>query len=125
MNRRQLLQAGVGAMIATSGFASPPPRKVKIGFVGTTHSHAAGKLATLRRLTDVYEIVGVVEPDEARCRKLAAQKDYTGLRWLTSDQLLNESGLEAVVVETAVDQLVPAAMPFAMGGLHVHLEKPG
>lgn len=39
-------------------------RKIRIGQIGIGHNHASEKMAALRRLSDLYEVVGVVEPDE-------------------------------------------------------------
>jgi predicted dehydrogenase len=105
--------------------AEPEAHRVKIGVFGTSHSHASGKVAALRKLTDLYEVVGVVEPDEIHRRKIESQGSYEGLKFLSEEQLLNLPGLQAVIVERSVKDLVPAATRFASAGLHVHLEKPG
>jgi predicted dehydrogenase len=131
--RRDLLRRGaalataVGTLVASPAFlpaAGERSARVKVGLVGTAHSHAAGKLESLRRLADLYEVVGVAEPDEQRRKALAGRREYAGLPWLTEEQLLNTPGLRAVLVETAVADLVPAASRAAAAGLHVHLEKP-
>src|SRR5438477_4692890 len=130
MNRRELLKASLGAAAATAAqklaplFAASAARPIKVGMVGTSHAHAAGKLATARRLTDWFELVGVVEPDEQRRAKLNDQRDYAGVRWLSEEQLLNTTGLQAVFVETAVADLVPTATQCAAAKLHIHLDKP-
>ena len=127
MNRRELMQFGAASalgLVARHALAAPS-RRVKVGQVGTAHSHASGKLAAIRKATEWFELVGVVEPDEQRRRAAERRKEYQGVRWLTQEQLLNEPGLEAVVVETGVADCIPAAMAFAAAGMHVHLEKPG
>lgn len=98
---------------------------MKVGVVGTAHSHAAGKVAVLRKMRDLFEVVGIVEPDEPLRKLAAGQAEYQGLAFLTEQQLLNESGLQAVLVETRVRDLVPAATRIAAAGVHIHLEKPG
>src|ERR1051325_6929141 len=131
MKRRDLLRYGLGtaAAMAVGTFpslshAAAPTRRIKIGMLGSTHAHAAGKLATVRRLTDWFELVGVVEPDAQRRQKLNDLKDYAGVPWMSSEQLLNTAGLKAVLVETSVPDLVPTATRCAAANLHIHLDKP-
>ena len=127
MNRRELLQFGAAAALSAVGgrALAGPSRRVKVGQVGTAHSHAAGKLAAVREMPEVFELVGVVEPDEEKRRAAAGRKEYQGVRWLSREQLLSEAGLDAVMVEAEVAECVAAAMPFAEAGMHIHLEKPG
>ena len=37
--------------------------RIRIGQLGIGHNHAAEKMAALRKLSDLYEVVGVAEPD--------------------------------------------------------------
>lgn len=98
--------------------------KIKIGQIGTTHSHAEGKIETLKKLNNIFEIVGVVE-DDIQKRKLAQEKiSFADLNWMTEEQLLNTKGLHAVTVETDLDELVPASLRCIEEGVHVHIDKP-
>ena len=107
---------------AEDGKAKPP--RVKVGQIGTAHAHAGGKMDTLRRLRDEFEVVGVVEPDPER-RKAAQQSPvYRGLKWLTEEELFGTSGLKVVAVETAVKDLLPTAARCIAAGMHIHLDKP-
>ena len=99
-------------------------RRVKIGQIGTGHAHAAGKMSTFRKLKNDYEVVGVVEPDAKRRQAMANHPAYRGLEWITEDELLGTKGLEAVAVETAVEDLVPTAARCVAAGMHLHLDKP-
>ena len=104
--------------------AASPYKRIKIGQVGTAHPHARGKMETLRKLRDLYEVVGIVEPD-AKSRKAAeGRRAYKGLKWMSEEQLLNTKGLKAVAVETALRNLVPAATRCLEAGMHLHLDKP-
>lgn len=98
--------------------------RIKIGQIGTSHAHAAGKMATLRKLSDDYEVVGIVEPNPDQQRKLKDHSVYRGLKWLTEEQLLNTLGLQAVAVETDISELVPTGMRCVSAGVHIHLDKP-
>ena len=102
----------VGSFLALPaiGQTSDKPRaKIKIGQIGIGHAHASGKMDALRKLTDDYEVVGVVEPDEALRRKSGDLGPYRGLEWMTEEQLLNTPDLKAVAVETTVPDLIATA----------------
>lgn len=129
--RRQALKTGgsVLAAVAICGvrplWAGAAGQRVKVGQIGVGHAHASGKMSTLRKLADDYEVVGVVEPDAARRRAWEGHAIYRGLRWMTEEQLLGTTGLQAVAVETAVCDLVPTALRCVEAGMHLHLDKPG
>lgn len=124
-----LLQCGAAAAstLALSPLiaAAQAHGKVRVGMIGTAHSHAAGKLAAVRRMKDLYDVVGVVEPDEARRKVLAVHRDYDAIPLMTEEQLFNQPGLEAVLVEGAVKEQAKLALRVARAGFHIHLEKPG
>ncbi|MCZ6672904.1 MAG: Gfo/Idh/MocA family oxidoreductase, partial [Verrucomicrobia bacterium] len=75
--------------------------------------------------SDTYEVVGVVEPDEAGRKEVAKSNAYRGVNWLTEEQLLNSPGLQVVAIETEVADLVPTATRAIAAGLHIHHDKPG
>jgi len=99
-------------------------RKIRIGQIGTSHSHAAGKIETLRKLDHLFELVGIVEDNPEY--RTAAQKEpvYQGLRWFSQEELVSIPGLEAVTIETDLDDLVSTAIRCVERGLHVHIDKP-
>lgn len=104
----------------TSSGAEKP--RIKVGQIGTGHAHAS-KLGVYRASPE-YEVVGIVEPD-AKLRARAEKHDvYQGLPWLTTEQLLNTSGLQVVLVETHVRDSLAAAEHAIAAGKHVHLDKP-
>ncbi len=98
--------------------------RIRVGQIGTAHAHAAGKLETFRKLSDVYEVVGVVEPDSVRQSAAMKNKAYANVVWMSEDELLNASGLRCVAVETEIRELVPTAQRCIDAGMHVHLDKP-
>jgi len=95
-----------------------------VGQIGTGHAHARGKMQTLRKLADQYEVVGIVEPDPQKRQAAQEEPAYRGLKWMTQEQLLNTKGLRAVAVETEMRELTPTAMGSVKAGMHVHLDKP-
>ena len=98
--------------------------RIRIGQIGTAHAHAQGKMTTLRRFRDQYEVVGVVEPDEQLRDRVRNRPAYRGLKWMSEEELLNTKELQAVAVETAVRDLVPTASRCIAAGMHLHLDKP-
>src|SRR5262245_29233989 len=104
------------------GNARPRPLRIKIGQIGVGHAHAS-KLSVYRR-SDDYEVVGIVEPDDRLRAEASSKEVYRGLPWMTREQLLNVPGLQAVLVETRVRDLLEAAEACVGAGLHVHLDKP-
>jgi predicted dehydrogenase len=123
----QLAGVGVIAPFVISGTlarAGGSTRRIKVGQIGTAHAHAAGKMAALRKLSEHYDVVGIVEPDPERRSKLRNHSAYRGVKWISEEQLLNISGLDAVAVETDIPQLVPTGMRCVSAGMHIHLDKP-
>ena len=118
--------AASSAAIATASYSSGQESKqrIRIGQIGTKHAHAAGKLQTIQAYPDLFELVGVVEPDQARRESLQNKPPYQGVRWLSEQSLLNHPGLQAAAVETEVSELVPTAMRCLNAGIHIHLDKP-
>ena len=101
--------------------------KIKIGQIGVCHEHASGKISTLRKLADVFEIVGVVDDRKSVAAKFSGEhlKSYEGLKWLTEEELFNTPGLKAVTVETPNLDLVPSAIRCMKHNLAMHMDKPG
>ncbi len=128
-NRRTFLhQLGLGTLglltadQVSAALAQAP--KIKAGQIGTRHAHASGKVGTMRKFTDLYDVIGVVEPDLDRRKELENTSAYKGVKWMTEEELLNTSGLQLVCVETAVKDLLDAAERCIDAGLHIHLDKP-
>ena len=100
-------------------------KRIRIGQIGIGHNHGWEKMATLRKLPELFEVVGVVEPDPVWRERRGYIAAYQGLPWLTEEQLLNTPGLQAVTVETDVPDLVATAKRCLDAGMHIHLDKPG
>lgn len=119
-----VLPAFAGHGYVRGGTNDDAKKRIKIGQIGTTHGHAAGKMSTMRKLKAEFEVVGIVEPDEKRRRSMQDNSAYRGLTWMSEQQLFATPGLQAVAVETAVRELVPTAARCVAAGMHVHLDKP-
>ena len=95
---------------------SPKP-KIKIGFLGVSHSHAAGKLKVVQESPE-FELVGISEESE----KIREPYGSTGVKFLSRDELFNASSV--VAVESAVRDHARHAKLALQAGKHVHVEKP-
>ena len=98
------------------------PLRIKIGQIGVSHAHAS-KLGVYRA-SDDYEVVGVFEPDEKLRQRAESDPTFQGLKWLTREELLATPGLQAVLVETRVRDLLVNARICVDAGMHVHIDKP-
>ncbi|MEI7458818.1 MAG: Gfo/Idh/MocA family oxidoreductase [Pirellula sp.] len=96
--------------------------KIKIGQIGVGHAHAS-KLAVYRMSPD-YEVVGIVEADPKLRQQSENVEPFRGLTWMTQEQLLNVEGLQAVLVETRIRDLLNNAEACVDAGKHVHIDKP-
>jgi predicted dehydrogenase len=123
VERRDFIKAAGAAALACEPAVSDSAKpQIKIGQIGVRHAHAT-KLAAYRRSPD-YEVVGIVEPDEALRKQAAATSAFKNLPWMTREQLLNVPGLQAVLVETRVADLLDNAAACVSAGMHVHIDKP-
>jgi predicted dehydrogenase len=109
MKRRTLLLACGSAALAAN-----TPSRLRIGQIGTEHAHAAGKMAAMRSLTSLWDVVGVTGP-----------KGYDGVKSMRVEELLTVPDLKAVAVETTLEASCAMARRCIEAGKHVHLDKPG
>lgn len=101
-------------------------RKIKIAQIGTsTNSHGNDIFNTLKRNSDVFEIVGYHLPENEREKFPERMADFEGCRELSLDEILNNPEIEAVTVETEEIYLSKYALMAAEHKKHIHMEKPG
>ena len=100
-------------------------RRIRIAQIGIGHNHASEKMRTVRAFPELYEVVGLCEPDPAWRAARGTLDVYQGLPWLDEEALFNTPGLDAVMVETDVWHLTPVARRCIDRGLHVHMGKVG
>jgi predicted dehydrogenase len=127
LSRRDLVSAaaaaGLGAALSHRCIVAQQLKSpIKIGQLGVGHAHAT-KLEVYRRSSE-YEVVGIVEPDKELRERAAEQPAFRDLPWMSEEQLLNVPGLQAVLVETRVRDLLSTAQRAIAAGKHVHLDKP-
>ena len=114
------LTAGAWAFAQNAHAAAP---RIRIGQIGTGHAHASGKMAVYRETSD-FEVVGLVEPDAKRAANASANKIYADIPQMSREQLLNTPGIQAVAIETDIEDLLENTEAAIDAGCHVHLDKP-
>jgi len=128
MQRRTFLQntfALAAASATPAALAAAVAPRIKIGQIGTGHSHAAGKMDAMRSLPDIYEVVGIVESDEALRARAMQRSAYAELPWLAESELLAMADVPVVAVETQMVDSAATASRCIAAGKHIHLDKPG
>lgn len=117
MHRRTFLQATAVSTLAFSAVAAEAPRRVRIGFLGCSHSHGMPKVKLALESTD-WDCVGVFEPDP----KHRATAEKLGAKALSQEQVL--AGSEVIAVECDAKDRYRLAKAALVAGKHVHIEKP-
>ncbi len=101
-------------------------RKVKIAQIGiSTYNHGKDIFNTLKRNSDVFEIVGYALPENEREKFPERMIDFEGYQEMTVEEILNNPEIEAVTVETEEIYLTKYASLAAAHKKHIHMEKPG
>ncbi|XZE43658.1 Gfo/Idh/MocA family protein [Pirellulaceae bacterium SH467] len=101
---------------------APVNKPIRIGQIGVAHAHAS-KLSVYRRSPD-YEVIGIVEENESLRRSAADKDPYRGLTWMSREELLSQPGLQAVLIESEIRDLLRHADACLHAGCHVHIDKP-
>src|SRR5688572_24957373 len=100
ISRREFVAACAAGAILSDGIsmvrAAESTPRLKVGFLGTGHSHFKDKYLLLRD-SPGWELVGLCEENEA-----VRAKGPPGARWLSAAELF--AAVDVVVVESAVQQ---------------------
>jgi predicted dehydrogenase len=122
IDRRNFLRTAGAALAASSG-AAAATGKIRAGILGTQHGHVRGKLSAMLESPD-YDVVSVCEHDPEVQKRQAANRLFSGLKWVSEEELLGDSSIQLVVVECRPWQAVPWGKKVIAAGKHLHLEKP-
>ncbi len=115
MNRREFM---IAPAIAAGAWAANE-RPIGAAFLGASHSHAKDKLKIIGS-SPLFHLVSVWDEDDAIRGKLAGQ----GLEVTGPDEMLRDSAVEVVLVESDVPDHQRHAKMALAAGKHVHVEKP-
>ena len=101
-------------------------KKIRIAQIGTSvNSHGNDIWNTLKKQSDIFEIVGYAFPENEREKFPGRAKAFDGYREMTAKEILCDPTIEAVAVETEEIYLTKYALMVANAGKHLHMEKPG
>lgn len=101
-------------------------RKIKIAQIGTNpRSHGNQIFNALKKNSDVFDIVGVCFPENEREKFPYCMQDFDGYPYLTLEEIMENSEIEAVIIETEEVHLTKYALLAAKCKKHIHMEKPG
>jgi len=101
-------------------------KKIKIAQIGTSdNSHGNEIFKSLKRNSDLFEVVGYCLPENEREKFPERMADFEGSEEMTLDEILNNPEIEAVTVETEELYLTKYAQLAADNCKHIHMEKPG
>lgn len=98
-------------------------RRIRLGHIGTAHDHSEGFMDCVRKFADVFEVIGIVEPDSELLARNKKKPVYAGLNWMTEEELFHQ-GVDAVMIEGFELDLIPTALRWAEKGVHLHIDKP-
>ncbi len=125
ISRRHFLNTSGATLFATQTLGQATnSKRIKAAQIGTKHPHAEGKFTTMLDLDDIFEVVGLCEEDNTQRERVSTRRSYQSSTWLTEDQILGDSEIKLVAVETDIDDLVPTALRCLKAGKHIHLDKP-
>ena len=100
-------------------------KRLKTLFYGMSHEHAPGKIATLRKLTDDFEVVAIADDTARHSPSFHNMKfDASGYRVVPESEALQISDIDVVFVETANRDLMEIAGVYAERGIAMHCDKP-
>ncbi len=103
-------------------------KKIKVVQYGVTHEHAPGKIATLQKMQNVFEVVGVVDDrcsTSPRFPKTVNMSIFEPFPIITKEEFFNRDDIEAVFIEVTNADLVETASECLSKGIAMHLDKPG
>ena len=108
-------------------------RRLKTLFYGVTHEHAYGKFETLKRLSDDFEVVALVDDrprgtvcslDERLDVEQAVRDGFRVVSEAEADRLMDGGEIDVAFVETANADLMEVAAKFIARGIPLHCDKP-
>ncbi|MBR6470757.1 MAG: Gfo/Idh/MocA family oxidoreductase [Victivallales bacterium] len=102
-------------------------KPIRVAQIGILHEHAHGKMDSLRKLPEFFEVVGYVDDRDFSVTphyQTDLERPYAGLKRLMPEEVFTDPTLEAVAVEVPNNELVPMGLRCVERGLAIHLDKP-
>ena len=98
-------------------------KKIRIGHIGTLHDHSINTIRALKKLSDIFEVVGYVPESKERYEEIKGLSEYDGVRAMSLQELF-DAKIDAAVIECYEKELIPMAQQCIDRGIHVHIDKP-
>ena len=98
-------------------------KKIRLLHYGIGHDHSNQFMECIKHFPDVFELVGVCEPNEGMKKIFGHLPVYSDVRWLTEDEAFAMTDIDAVIVEAYDLDLVRYAQKCADKGWHIHMDK--
>lgn len=120
LTRRQ----AIGSTLAGLAAATPGHGEETLGaaIIGTAHSHALGHLEAIRTSRN-YHVVAVAEPDPVLLEKAQADPRWAGVRWTGVNEILGDSTVQMVCIETDPLDILPWSLASVQAGKHTKIDK--
>src|SRR4030095_2855309 len=116
VSRRQFIATTAATAIASRfAHSAEPARRIKVGFLGTAHSHFQEKFRIISASPD-WDLVGLCEPDGG-----LRNRGPSNARWMSETELFEKS--EAIIIESGVAEHAGDARRALEADKHIHLEK--
>ena len=101
-------------------------RKIKIALIGLNrHSHAQPIISCIRKNDNIFDFAGYALTHNEDERFPEIFRYLEGCKRLSVDEIMNDTSIEAVAIETEEIYLSEYATLAAKHGKHIHMEKPG
>lgn len=101
-------------------------RKIKVAQIGMSqNSHGSMVWDSIKKQNDLFEICGYALPENEKEKFPKQVRVFEGYPELTVDEILNDSEIEAIAIETEEIYLTKYALLAAKHKKHIHMEKPG
>ena len=97
-------------------------KKIKIGQIGIGHNHGEAKMKAVRKIPELFEVIGYAEENERWIEKRGELKGYEGLPRMSVEEVIAKS--DAILVESDVWDLTRYAQMCVDAGKHIHMDKP-
>ena len=98
-------------------------KKIRVVHYGIGHDHSPQFLACMKQYPDIFEIVGVCEPNPEMQELFSEFPVYDDVPRLTEEEMLALPDIDAAIVEAYDLDLVKYAQKCADKGWHVHMDK--
>lgn len=101
-------------------------RKIKVIMVGIGHAHAQGVMEELLAQSDAFHVLGYVENHQNIIEMKGNLSPFHKLERLSEEQVLKQTAdkIDAIFIETEMEELVPAARTYLSLRVPLHVDKP-